>query len=60
MRSLDIVQLADHHEIRGDLIEAIAKDVARRLFGDLVRIDRNRPAFRGAKGGSIRPSSASR
>ena len=47
MRPLDIVQLADHHEIRGDLIEAIAKDVARRLFGDLVRIDRNRPGVLG-------------
>ena len=47
MRPLDIVQLADHHEIRGNLIEAVAKDVARRLFGDLVRIDRNRSGLLG-------------
>ena len=47
MRPLDIIQLPDHHEIGGDLIEAIAKDVARRLFGDLVRIDRNRSGVLG-------------
>ena len=47
MRSLGIVQLPDHHEIRGDLIEAIAKDIARRLFGDLSRFDRNRSGIPG-------------
>ena len=41
VRPFGIVQLPDHHDVRGDLIEAFAKDVARRLLGDLSRIERN-------------------
>ena len=41
MRPFGIVQLPDDHDIRGDLLEALAKDVACRLLGDLSPIERN-------------------
>nr|WP_287227505.1 hypothetical protein [Mesorhizobium sp.] len=41
VRPFGIVQLPDHRDIRGDLIEALAKDVACRLLGDLSPIECN-------------------
>jgi tetratricopeptide (TPR) repeat protein len=37
VRPFGIVQLPDCHDIRGDLIEALAQDVACRVLGDLSR-----------------------
>ena len=42
VRPFWIGKLPNHHHVRGDLIEAFAKDVARRLLGDLSRIKRDR------------------
>ena len=41
VRTFHVVQLPDHQDIRGDLIEAFAQDVARGLLGGLSRIKRN-------------------
>ena len=49
VRALRVLQLADYTDIRGDLIQAFAKDIARRLLGDLSRIDCNCLGISGRK-----------